>query len=156
MELKDKVKLLREQRGMKQEDLAKATGLAQTTISRLENGRIEDPRGAMYKKLATALNTTTDYLTGRTLALSIDDHVRVHPAARDIVESYARLNVYGRAMVRAFVEFILERPKSGTKKSKSVIHPRDLDWASILMIDDDVVTSDLREDDNENAANESE
>lgn len=57
--LAQRVKELRNQKGMTQELLAENSGLSLRTIQRIENNETE-PRGDSLKRLAIALNTTPD------------------------------------------------------------------------------------------------
>lgn len=50
---------------MNQEELAYQIGTNQSQVSRYERGE-NDPTGDVLTKIADALNTTTDYLLGRT------------------------------------------------------------------------------------------
>lgn len=60
-----RIKERRIQLGMSQEELAFKVGTTQKQISRYERG-VNDPTGDVLAKLADALNTTTDYILGRT------------------------------------------------------------------------------------------
>lgn len=55
--------MLREQRGLKQAELAKAVGISTVTLSRYENG-IRTPRAEDIATLAAVLQTTVAYLMG--------------------------------------------------------------------------------------------
>jgi transcriptional regulator with XRE-family HTH domain len=54
----------RQARGMTQEQLATASGIKQSHISRLENDDIKDIKGVTLRRLARALRVTTDELLG--------------------------------------------------------------------------------------------
>jgi transcriptional regulator with XRE-family HTH domain len=51
---------------MTQEQLAKASGVKQSHISRLETGDIKDVKGSTLARLARALGVSADYLLGLT------------------------------------------------------------------------------------------
>ncbi len=55
----EKLKRLRRGRGMTQEELAEASGVAQSTIAQIENGRRKEPRPGTLKKLAEPLGVDT-------------------------------------------------------------------------------------------------
>jgi len=55
----------RKSRGLSQEDLARRVNTTKSTISNYENG-YSTPSNEMLLKLADVLQTTTDYLLGRT------------------------------------------------------------------------------------------
>lgn len=60
-----RLKDLRLRKGLTQEEVAKTLGVTPEAIGMYENGRRE-PRGDLLSKLAFLLETTTDYLLGRT------------------------------------------------------------------------------------------
>lgn len=55
-----KIKEVREEMRMTQEELAKKSGVSRTTISGLENGSARSASTKTLLKLAVALNTTID------------------------------------------------------------------------------------------------
>ncbi|QDR80571.1 helix-turn-helix domain-containing protein [Sporomusa termitida] len=55
---------LRNSKNMSQQKLAKATGLTQGYISELERGAKKNPGQVVIKKLAVALNVSTDMILG--------------------------------------------------------------------------------------------
>lgn len=60
-----RIKELREKRGLYQEDFANTIGSKRSAISNYESGTAA-PQPYMLAKIATALNTTVDYIVGRT------------------------------------------------------------------------------------------
>ena len=62
MMLGDVVRALRLQRGWKQHELARQTGLDQGTISNIENGKQKNPTHDTLTRLADALNIPLDQL----------------------------------------------------------------------------------------------
>ena len=65
MEFAEILKDLRAEKGLKQKELAKLSGLSAQCISTLELGT-RAPTGITLLMLANALNVSTDYLLGRT------------------------------------------------------------------------------------------
>lgn len=61
----DRIQLRRKQLKISQEDLAHLLGSNQTQVSRYERGE-NNPTGEVLSKFADVLNTTADYLLGRT------------------------------------------------------------------------------------------
>jgi len=59
-----RIKQLRNELGMTQTELSVKSGIRQGTIARYENERIE-PTLTALKALADALNTTIDYIAGK-------------------------------------------------------------------------------------------
>ena len=62
MDLSKKLVLLRQRKGWSQIDLARAAGIPQPTICRLESGDIEQPKAITLLRIARALEVSTDYL----------------------------------------------------------------------------------------------
>jgi len=61
--MENRIKILREQHGMKQRELAEELGISQNTLSTWETGRYEPDTG-MLKKIASVFNVSVDYLLG--------------------------------------------------------------------------------------------
>lgn len=61
---RDRLIALRKARGWTQEDLAKAAGVSQGTISRLERGEIRAAWSDTLPKIAEVLGTSVEYLKG--------------------------------------------------------------------------------------------
>jgi len=62
----NRVKKRRIQMRMNQKELSEASGLTQATISRIENGLIQQLKSEALKRLAIALGVSMDYLVGKT------------------------------------------------------------------------------------------
>lgn len=60
-----RIKELRQQKGLKQDDIAKEFGISQQTISSYEKG-IREPDITTLKKLADFFDVSLDYLLGKT------------------------------------------------------------------------------------------
>ena len=65
MEFKDRLRMLRKEKGLTQKQLGEMIGVGRTTISEYENGKIV-PRQDGLVRLAELLNTSIDFLTGAT------------------------------------------------------------------------------------------
>lgn len=61
-----RLKELRNECGLTQEELAKITGISFPTISRYENGIRDEPKLTILKTLANYFDVTIDYLVGDT------------------------------------------------------------------------------------------
>lgn len=61
----ERINYLREIRNIKQKELAEAIGVTKATMSKYENN-INIPNADILCKIADALNTSTDFLVGRT------------------------------------------------------------------------------------------
>lgn len=75
----EKIQILREERNLKQKELAELAGITEATLSRYENGKRE-PKGEIISKLATVLNVSTDYLLGRNDIVTSNIHPKVNLA----------------------------------------------------------------------------
>ncbi|WP_449240556.1 helix-turn-helix domain-containing protein [Desulfoscipio gibsoniae] len=61
----ERIKLLREEKNLRQEDLGKILGVGKTTISQYENG-VRKPDSDMLQKIANYFCVSVDYILGRT------------------------------------------------------------------------------------------
>jgi transcriptional regulator with XRE-family HTH domain len=69
----EKIRLLREQKGLTQEQLGAMVGVQNAAIHKYENGRVVNLKRSTIDKLAAALNTTPAYLMGWS-----EDNVPLH------------------------------------------------------------------------------
>lgn len=65
MEFKDRLRMMRKEKGLTQKQLGELIGVGRTTISEYESGKIV-PRQDGLVKLAEVLHTSVDFLTGLT------------------------------------------------------------------------------------------
>lgn len=100
---KDRLRAARDGlRGMSQVELAKATGLPPSSIAHFEGGT-RKPSFDNLRKLATALNVTTDYLLGRV------DAPDVAAAADPLYRYGAKLTEQDRSLAEDFMRMLAER-----------------------------------------------
>ena len=59
-----RIKTLRERKGLNQSELARASGIAPATISRLESGDLRDVSNGGRQAYTRALGVSVDYLIG--------------------------------------------------------------------------------------------
>lgn len=64
MNVSDRIKYLRQLRGMTLDEIAELVGVSNATVSRWETGEIKNIRSDKFEVLAKALKTTTAYLHG--------------------------------------------------------------------------------------------
>ena len=103
---KDRLRTARETlRDMTQADLARAIGLPPSSIAHFESGA-RKPSFDNLRKLANALNVTTDYLVGRADDPNIAESA--DPIFRDVVNLTAR----DRRTARKFLRFLAEQEKT--------------------------------------------
>src|SRR5258706_2829287 len=86
----DRLKSLREQRGLSQRELARLCGLGEIQINKYENG-LSDPSSTNLTAIARQLEVSTDYLVG----LTDDPHLLVrepelNPDERVVLETFRR------------------------------------------------------------------
>jgi transcriptional regulator with XRE-family HTH domain len=80
--LPQRIVAMREHRGLSQSDLAELAGIGQAYVSKLERGIAPNAAGIILGKLATALETSVDYLLGLTDNPAPRPSAN-HPALRD-------------------------------------------------------------------------
>ena len=109
MTLGARIKQMRENLGMNQKQLAKASNIYQVAISRIESGEAKELKSEVLKRIAKALGVTMDYLVGKTDKVTPDDIVRSDPIAQQIFRDYEKLSASGREQVKNFVRFLEEQ-----------------------------------------------
>jgi transcriptional regulator with XRE-family HTH domain len=107
---------LREQLGMTQQDLRKATGVAQATISRIERGVLPHPKLDVLRRLAEALNVTVDYLADRTEEMGPSDVVSADPRAQAIFRGYQELSDDQKTALVGLVQYLQKEKKRKQKE----------------------------------------
>ena len=114
MGLAEKVRTLRERRGWTQSALARATGIPQPTVWRLENGNIEHPKADTLAALANAFKVPIDYLVQDDYELHPAELLRTDSDVRRTVEAYLTLSEEDRHMVRRFIQSL--KPSTERKR----------------------------------------
>ena len=104
MALADKVKELRQKLGWNQATLAQKSGITQATISRIESGKVTQPRMGQLHKLADALGATIDYLAGDSIQMSFDDLLR-DKKAQVVFRGWGSLSTAQKQQLAELVRF---------------------------------------------------
>lgn len=104
----DRLFTARKTRGLLQEDLANLSNLQPTAISHFENGT-RKPSFENLKKLADALEVTSDYLLGRT------DDQKTYKNNEPLYRHFENLTADERELAREFMKNLAKRSK-GKKK----------------------------------------
>ena len=111
MELYKRIKELREDRHMSQEELALKTGYtSRTSIAKIEAGKIDLPQSKIVL-FAKALDTTVSYLMGWE---DTPSSANVSPAPADLdenIKKYLLLNAEGKKIAGDRIDELLELPK---------------------------------------------
>jgi len=118
-------------RGMRQVDVANASGLDKAQISQYKNGVHEPVQDALYK-LATALNVNVAWLMGHDVPMevnraSLEQKVAVcellekcyGSKAYELVELFAKLDDTDRAKLLGYTNALLDADKYSVKKESS-------------------------------------
>lgn len=103
--LGDRITLLRETLGLQQRELAEITGFKPSAISRFESDA-RKPTPANLSRLADALQTTTDYLLGRTV-----DALTRTPEISRLLSLYERLSIRNRETLLGLAEILAAKGK---------------------------------------------
>ena len=102
---KDRLRSARENlRQMTQVDLARAIGLPPSSIAHFESGN-RKPSFDNLRKLANALNVTTDYLVGRA------DDPSIAASADPLYRDVANLTDQNRRTAENFLRFLAEQDR---------------------------------------------
>ncbi|MHC2452861.1 transcriptional regulator with XRE-family HTH domain [Bacillus altitudinis] len=115
--LSKRLKSVRKNRGLTQEELAKRVKTTKGTISNYENGH-STPSNEMLKDLADALNTTTDYLLGRTENISSEqvEYDFNDPDLQIAFKAASDFSEEARRQTIDFINYIKEKEKKMDRK----------------------------------------
>ena len=113
--LGERVKMLREQLKMTQVKLAEDSYLTQATISRIEGGKIEELKSEALVNLAKALETTVDYLVGKTTKMVPDEKEFSDPIARHVFRGWEKLSPGSRKKLQEYFD-LLEKSERGKNR----------------------------------------
>lgn len=111
MSLALKVRDLRLKMGWKQITLAQKSGITQATISRIESGKVTQPKMSQLQKLAAALETTLDYLVGDNIQMSFDDILR-DKHAQVVFRGWGKLSVAEKQQLANLVRFFEQQEEN--------------------------------------------
>lgn len=107
MEMKDKIKQLREELGLTLEEVGNIVGVGKSTVRKWETGDIANMRRDKIAKLAVALHTTPAYLLGyeeveKTADLKVDG---LSPKENKLLNLYRGVNPDGQRYILKQAEF---------------------------------------------------
>lgn len=103
---------IRELRGLSQAQLAEKTRLQPAAVSHFETGA-RLPSFDNLRRLAAALEVSTDYLLGRT------DTIHVAPNADVAFRDYQNLSQHDRELVQGMIAQMAKKSRGGTGGQKS-------------------------------------
>jgi len=106
----DRLRTARECRGLSQGKLAERTGLQASAVSHFETGS-RKPSFDNLKRLADALNVTTDYLLGRTSEME-----GAGATADALYRHYAGLSAEHQEMAEDFMRMLALKAKKSKQK----------------------------------------
>ena len=119
MTVGERIKKIRTNQGLSTYDLAKATGISQSSISKLENGN-RKADNVILEKISEALNISIDRLTGESVSSIIEKQLEKMNISLNDVAKKACVPVKWLSDIDSFVpgemEFMIDEA------------PRELDW----------------------------
>ncbi len=105
--LADKIRVKRLEKGMNQAELAKAAGLAQATISRLESGEVTQLKSNKLLGLAKALGVSVDFLVDKRQRMEFDETLANDEKAKVLFRGFEDLSEERRKQLLDYVKFLL-------------------------------------------------
>ena len=117
-QLGQRVKALRQKKRWRQEDLAKATGLRQPVISRIELGRLQQPKTDVLKRLSEALGVGADYLIFGAYKTKGVSASGASVENDDLQRIYGVLSDDSRQQLLAYARFLKEQESRERKGSR--------------------------------------
>lgn len=111
MEMKDKIKRLREELGLTLEEVGNIVGVGKSTVRKWETGDIANMRRDKIAKLAVALHTTPAYLLGyeeveKTAGPKVEG---LSPKENELLALYRGVNPDGQRYILQQAEFANSR-----------------------------------------------
>ena len=89
MDIQNRIKILRTQKGISQNDVAKAVGVDVSSVSYWESGRYE-PKASYIYKLAIFFNVSADYLLG----LEDESGRKTYTINNNFINNYGTVNKF--------------------------------------------------------------
>ena len=105
----NRIKLLREEKGLKQDELSKILGVSPSAIGMYERDERE-PNDDITLKLAEFFNVTTDYLLGKSDNRNIEnirDNFKIELSTKE----YKNITDEQKKQIEDFAKFILKNNK---------------------------------------------
>ena len=119
MKTADKIKALRLQKGMTQEELGKACGLQRAAINKYEKGTVVNIKRSVLQKLADALGVAPVDLLDDEEAIFIDEGGKVYGEPMlSHNEQLKRLLYYANKMDTATTEMLISVAKTIAEEQK--------------------------------------
>jgi transcriptional regulator with XRE-family HTH domain len=105
------LKELRDERGLTQEELAIATHLTKTSISRYENGKRLDPGRSELIKLANFFNVSLDYLVG-------ESEIKESLSIKEVEKAFSGLDDDNKLKAISYVNYLMKEQEENANKKK--------------------------------------
>lgn len=108
MSVNERIKQLRTENGLTQAELAEKVSLTYIQIGRYEKGK-STPSADVLKKLANALNTTTDYLMN-----GKSEQVEAQLTDKELIKQFQevqKLNPEEKNLVKTFLDAFITKKK---------------------------------------------
>ncbi len=155
MELGQKIKLLREEKGMTLEELGNKVGVGKSTVRKWETGMIANMRRDKILKVATALGTDPAYLMGwennsevrcskdsatrtiNNLIESLPDNIASH------TRTYCKLSLHNQMLVDKYTKNLLTNQQLEEELLPNAAHERtDIEITDEMRQHDDDIMND--------------
>lgn len=113
-----RIKEKRKEAGLNQKELAAKIGLSEASISKYENGKVEDATHTMLAKFAAALGVSVAWLLG------VENNSQTLPAPlsqeeHDLVNDFRILNRAGKDYIRQTMNMAINTYREDTEKSEA-------------------------------------
>lgn len=124
----DRIKQLKSQKKLTNEQLAELSGIPLGTLSKLLAGMNESPKLSNIVAICNALDCSVEYIV--TGAPENTNNYTLSPSEISVMEAYRRLDAWGRALVDAVVDKETERVSA--QQSTALPQPQQRTQAKIL------------------------
>lgn len=110
----ERLKKLREEKDLRQSQLASLAGITPAALSQIENGS-RVPTLGVVQSLANALGVGLDYLTGQSEKTELKDMLR-SAGVRDLLTGYQGLAPDDQKMILKNIEFLQSKTSTSKKR----------------------------------------
>ena len=110
MDFGERIKQLRKDKGLTQEELANMLGLKDSAIAKYENGRVENIKRSTIAKMAEIFECSPAYLMGWKETHTTDNNYHLSPSEITHIEKYRAVDDVTKNIVDTILDKEISRP----------------------------------------------
>lgn len=118
MTMGERIRQLRENKGMTQEQLGQILGVQKSAIRKYEKGSVENIKRSSIKKMADLFEVTPAYLMCFDEEESNNDFPVLDEEIKQVIHMYSQLDINDKAEIRGEMKHMLKADKYADKSTK--------------------------------------